>query len=143
MSYASIRSEVHTERIHEKLLLEGRALYLPKTDPVAHRMEFYPVRNMEELTDGYQGIPEPEGGTPLFWDAREKCRNIVMLMPGAAFDTDRNRLGYGGGYYDRYLAQYGECIAYTCMLAYEVQQVKKIETDCYDIRPNRILTERR
>lgn len=143
LSYASFRSEVDTDGIHERLLAEGRALYLPKTDPVTHQMTFYPVRHMDELVCGYQGIREPKGGLPLFGDGKENLQNSVMLMPGAAFDADRNRLGYGGGYYDRYLAQYGEYITHTCMLAFEVQRVEKIEADCYDIRPDRILTERR
>lgn len=142
LSYASFRSEVDTDRINKRILQEGRALYLPKTYPEEHRMVFYRVQQMEELVCGYQGIREPQGGPALFdANGEDVTGTIWMLMPGAAFDKDRNRIGYGGGYYDRYLAQYGENISCTCMLAFEMQQVEKIEADWCDIRPDRILTE--
>lgn len=150
LSYASFRSEVVTDFLNERILREGKKLYLPKTDPDTHRMVFYPVERMSELVKGYQGIREPQGGKPLF-DLLGTSLNrevkpsgsIVMLMPGVAFDEEGNRIGYGGGYYDRYLSQNGGRIDYTCMLAFECQRVEKIETENCDIRPDRIMTEGR
>jgi 5-formyltetrahydrofolate cyclo-ligase len=66
-----------------------------------------------------------------------------MLMPGAAFDDKGNRIGYGGGYYDRFLSQMGRYIGNRFMLAFEMQWVKEVEAEACDIRVNRILTDRR
>ena len=66
-----------------------------------------------------------------------------MLMPGAAFDDKGNRIGYGGGYYDRFLTQMGGYIGSRFMLAFEMQRVKEIDAEACDIRVNRILTDRR
>lgn len=144
LSYASFRSEVYTDEINERLLAEGKTLYFPKVfSEVAHKMEFYPVTCMEELVCGYQGIREPKSGIPLFSDEKADYKNYVMLMPGLAFDEDGNRLGYGGGYYDYYLARYKKYIAHTCMLAFEIQRMKSVGNDRYDIRPDCILTDMR
>lgn len=145
LSYASFRSEVNTDAVNERILSEGRPLYLPKTDPETHRMRFFRVRAMEELVCGYQGIREPERLGISFerLGEEEGRQKVLMLMPGTAFDAAGSRLGYGGGYYDRYLAQYGSRITHTCMLAYAIQKVEKIETEAFDFRPERILTNRR
>ncbi len=144
LSYASFRSEVSTEQINRRALEDGKVLYLPKTWADKGYMEFYRVGAPEELSAGYQGIPEPPVGEsfPDFIAAEsggEDC--VLMLMPGAAFDGENNRLGYGGGYYDKYLAQRGEAVAHTVMLAYDAQRVEKIEAERHDVRPDRIVTE--
>lgn len=145
LSYASFRSEVSTEAVNQRILSEGKRLYLPKTYPETYRMKFFRVRAMGDLISGYQGIREPkQQGLPFERQgAAYRGQKVLMLMPGTAFDPAGSRLGYGGGYYDRYLAQYGDRITHTCMLAYAVQEVEKIETETTDIRPERILTNRR
>ena len=65
-----------------------------------------------------------------------------MLMPGVAFDADKNRIGYGGGFYDRYLEQYGNKIKDKVMLAFSCQRVSKIDVELTDIQPDRVVTER-
>ena len=62
-------------------------------------MAFYQIADLKELKPGFQGILEPPGKDPV--------RGIggVMLLPGLAFDHQRNRVGYGGGYYDRFLVR--------------------------------------
>lgn len=140
LSYASFRSEVETDLLNERIIREGKTLYLPRTEPDMHRMVFYPVNRMNELISGYQGIREPQKGEAPFCGVK-RTETIVMLMPGVAFDEKRNRIGYGGGYYDRYLSQYRAEITCTCMLAFECQRLEKIEEEPCDIRPDRILTE--
>ena len=144
LSYCSFRSEVNTEEINQRILEEGKELYLPKTYPKWHEMKFYRVMDIHDLVCGYQGIPEPREGKALFEsDDIGTEEGVVMLMPGVAYDRMGNRLGYGGGYYDRYLAKHEEKIEITCMLAFDVQQAEKIETKSCDIRPRRIITDRR
>ena len=63
-----------------------------------------------------------------------------MLLPGLAFDWDRNRVGYGGGYYDRYLNRYDNTGLLTVAVAYDFQVVEKIEAQEHDRRPQMIIT---
>lgn len=141
LSYASFRSEVDTEFLNTRILQDGKQLYLPKTYVQEKRMEFFEVTKLEELVCGYQGIQEPRE-THCYFSKRETsdCK-VFMLMPGVAFDRKGNRIGYGGGYYDRYLSQYDRKIHYKTLLAYSCQEVEEIETEECDISPNEIITE--
>lgn len=145
LSYASFRSEVDTDILNQRILSEGKILFLPRTYPETHQMKFFQVKAMGDLICGYQGIREPKQNGLAFERRGDKYgkQSILMLMPGTAFDKAGNRIGYGGGYYDRYLAQYGDRITHTCMLAYAIQEVEMIETESCDIRPERIITNRR
>lgn len=114
--YASYRNEVRTDEVLETLLKQGRQVALPVV--LGDRMEFYRLRSLTELSAGYRGIREPGPREEL------RCvpqRGDVMLLPGTAFDLTGGRLGYGGGYYDRYLERCaGEKL---CLIgiAYEIQ----------------------
>lgn len=139
-SYASFRTEVETGEFHKKVLLAGKHLYLPKTDSINHEMYFYEVTGEEDCQIGYQGIMEPIGGTVYEPTPDEK---VLMIMPGVAYDKAGNRLGYGGGYYDRYLRRYREGISDAIMLAFYKQEVAEIETELCDMKPDSIITDRR
>lgn len=145
LSYQSFRSEVVTKEINERIRESGKALYLPKTYADRKEMIFYRVYSDEDLVPGYQGIMEPKEKNPLTKEvlASINPEKVWMLMPGVTFDGSRNRIGYGGGYYDRFLSQMRAYIGTTCMLAFEMQRVNKIEVEACDIRPDRILTDRR
>ena len=100
--------------------------------------------NLEEFQKADVGILEPQEKEPFTEKLVSlKPEKVLMLMPGAAFDDKGNRIGYGGGYYDRFLSQMGVYIGNRCMLAFEMQRVKEIEAEACDIRVNRILTDRR
>lgn len=134
-SYASFGSEVDTWEINRKILKDGKRLYLPKTYPKEIKMIFYPVTDLSELEAGYMGIYEPlEIGNHEIKEGR-----ILMIMPGLAFDRKKNRLGYGGGFYDRYLAQCPEFT--TIMLAYAKQEMPQIITEDTDRKVMQIITE--
>ena len=105
-------------------------------------MDFYRIRSLIDLTEGYKGIPEPEAActerfTRTMWE-KDKAR-VVMLLPGVAFSESGARIGYGKGYYDRYLSHI------PCMerisLCYELQMVEAIPADTYDIPMTIIVTE--
>nr|WP_029508241.1 5-formyltetrahydrofolate cyclo-ligase [Companilactobacillus versmoldensis] len=99
--------EVPTKPIIERALSEGKQVYLPKTMP--HRqMAFLPFSSYDDLVVSAYGIPEPVYQADLV----ERQPDLV-LVPGVAFSTsDRYRVGFGGGYYDRFLAQYqGKTVA--------------------------------
>lgn len=98
--YAACKSEVPTKELFQELLVSGKRVALPKVD--GNRMDFYEVTAWEELLPGYRGILEPESreAVPVLPQGSD-----VMLLPGAVFDRKGGRIGYGGGYYDRYLQE--------------------------------------
>lgn len=138
LSYVSFRSEVETMDLNRAVIREGKKLFLPKTYPKEKKMIFYPVCSMDSLQSGYQGILEPQETEGAF----EKIANtasVLMIMPGVCFDLLGNRMGYGGGYYDRYLEKFGSRITHTVMLAYQAQEERKIEIGIYDRKPELII----
>lgn len=144
LSYASFRSEVETAWFNQEVLRQGKLLYLPKTDAGNKRMCFYLVRHLGELREGYQGILEPVETTPVeqkYGGADLlKREEVLMIMPGVAFDACGHRMGYGGGYYDRYLQQYGAGVT-SLLVVFEAQRVASVPVEEYDVGPDYILTE--
>lgn len=99
LAYISVRHEPDTRKLILHALGERKKIAVPKISGT--QMEFYFIHSLEELSQGAFQIPEPENpGHPFFCQDYE---NITMLVPGVAFDTSNQRLGYGGGFYDRYL----------------------------------------
>lgn len=133
--FVSYGTEVDTIRIIEKVLQEKRMkVAIPRVKE--KEMDFYQITSMEELSKGYQGILEP---------VTQKCvlaAEGVMLLPGLAFDKKKNRVGYGGGYYDRYLKRCQKENIITIALAFDFQIVDKIEAEDFDVRPRWIVTEK-
>ncbi len=144
LSYSAIRSEVETDLLNRDVLEQGKKLYLPKTCFREKKMNFYPVENLKKLKKGYQGILEPEE-TASFEDMLvEGCayarEEILMIMPGVAFDEAGHRMGYGGGYYDRYLHLYGKRIV-SILIAFDEQKALVIPAETCDVKPDYIVTQ--
>ena len=147
LSYASFRSEVITDEINRRILSDGKALYLPRTFWEKKEMVFFRVQDPDrELEPGTMGIREPVTSLPPFdpgsvsSERIEKGR-VLVLMPGVAFDKDGNRLGYGGGFYDRFLSAYRFLSDHAILLAYGIQRTESIPAGPDDMRPKFILTE--
>ena len=138
-SYASYRSEVSTDLINQWALEDGKELYLPRTYTQQHQMICYRVRDLSLLTAGYKGIREPREDEP--WDplAHDTQIPVMMLMPALAYDKKGSRLGYGGGYYDRYLAahpQFKTCsvaIGYSCQRTQQPLPVEETDRNPYQV----------
>lgn len=136
--FVSYGTEVDTIRVIEWVLKEGRmkvAVPRVKKDTKGE-MDFFAITSMRDLTKGYQGILEP------VTKERIKASEGVMLLPGLAFDRKKNRAGYGGGYYDRYLKRYNSKSLIKVALAFDFQVIDCLKADCHDIRPDWIVTER-
>ena len=129
--YMDYRDEVQTRPIIEAAWRYGKVVAVPKTDDMT--MSFYEIRNFSELRAGYKGILEP---TTLIKNDSEEG---LLIMPGVAFDFERNRVGYGKGYYDRYLNSHKKLN--TMALAYSVQVFSQIPWDEHDIKPDFLITE--
>lgn len=122
--YASREGEVSTQLLLDEAWREGKTVLLPKiTNMQNGEMQFGLCRNREELVPGYQGILEP-----ALADAGIAPDTIVA--PGTAFDLAGNRLGYGKGFYDRYLGSHTG--SRTVGLCYSFQVVGRVPTNSYD-----------
>ncbi len=133
-AYMDCKHEVETRDLIRKAWSEGKRVAVPRV--LGERMRFYYISSFEEdLEDGYFGIREPREKDP----AEEE--NALLLMPGVAFDEERHRVGYGGGFYDRFLEEHPGLV--TVALAFEFQIRKQVPFEPFDIRPGKIVTERR
>lgn len=129
--YVDYRREVGTRSIIKHAWNTDKKVAVPKVD--GDTMEFYYVESFEDLQEGFKGIPEP---TPKQLACDE---NVLVIMPGVAFDATGNRIGYGKGYYDKYLRLHPNYK--TIAIAFELQMVDSIPAERYDICPNMIITE--
>jgi 5-formyltetrahydrofolate cyclo-ligase len=133
--YASItkEGEVATADIIEGSLAQNKKVYLPKV--VSDHLEFFNVKSIEELKEGAFGILEPTGD-------KVKAEQIdLIVLPGIAFDVFGNRLGFGRGYYDRFLKKVRN--ASMVALAFDFQIVNRIPSTKSDVRIHKIVTESR
>ena len=138
--YMDYRSEVMTcGRVEELLQQHKKRIFAPKVEGMDIR--FYEVKKMEDFMDGYQGIMEPSGDeSRLFTEQMAKTQNCLLLVPGAVFDRQRGRMGYGKGFYDRYLAAFPALSS--AALAFECQIAKKVPVESHDTRPDMIVTDK-
>lgn len=132
-SYASFRSEADTWDFNRRVLYDGKTLALPKVLS-KERMEFYRIESLEQLVHGYMGIPEPGPDCPPM----NHGRSGLIIVPGLAFDNRFYRLGYGGGYYDRYLS--GSSL-HSCGVAFDFQMVEQVPCESIDYPLDYIVTE--
>jgi 5-formyltetrahydrofolate cyclo-ligase len=122
--YMPYNQEVNTLLILERALRDGKRVAVPKV--YGDTMNFIYLEDLSQVAPSSMGIPEPIADEPIARDER-----ALVLMPGLAFDKAGNRMGYGGGYYDKFLA--AEPTHPTVALCYDFQLVDTIPTDVYDI----------
>lgn len=139
LCYADFNQEVATSKFINNCLLDGKQVGLPRVEK-AGIMNFYTIDNMKDLSAGTLGILEPKGEKKLEINC-DLYPSILMIMPGVAFDEKCHRVGYGGGYYDRYLMRYPNIM--TVAVCYEIQILSKIITKPHDISPHILITENR
>lgn len=139
--YVNYQSEVNTADLVNKALADGKRVFAPKV--FGETMEFYQITGTGDLQVGYKGIREPVSGR--LFDAKSNTGHTLMLMPGAVFDEKCRRIGYGKGFYDRYLKRISETgnSVHTLALCFECQVLPEIPAEKHDVRPQMILTEKR
>ena len=104
LAYASLASEVETIKFCRKVLAGGRELYLPKSYP-GGILRFFAVGSLEDLQKGAFGVLEPEERVEKAY-VPSLQKPDLCLVPGICFDVYGYRIGYGKGYYDRFLANF-------------------------------------
>ena len=132
--YLDFNHEVETGLIWEKAQKMGKHVAAPRL--IGSQMVFARIQSEKDLIPGKWGISEPKKNCPVI---REHDSRTVVIMPGVAFDCSRNRIGYGGGYYDRYFAGYDS--VYKIAAAYDLQIVEQVPAEPFDLKPDCIVTE--
>ena len=127
-AYLSYNQEVRTAPIIRRAMADGKRVAVPKVDE--GEMKFLWLTEESAVSDGYKGIPEPENGE----EATDET--ALVLMPGLLFDSMGNRMGYGGGFYDRFLSKEKHP---TLALCYDFQFVEYLETESHDIPVKTVL----
>lgn len=122
--YLPYNQEVRTVPMLQKALDDGKRVAVPKC--YGNEMRFIYMDDLSKVESGYCGIPEPIADGPVADDP-----TALVLMPGLAFTERGERMGYGGGFYDKFLAS--EPNHPTLALCYAFQMVEYIPTEDYDI----------
>ena len=137
--YLNFRSEVETRSLLDHALEQGKRVCAPRTITRDRRLLVHEINEPgRDLRPGYCGIPEPDPATcPLL----EPARLDLVLVPGSVFDRQGGRLGYGGGYYDRFFSNHAPQ-ASRLALCYEMQLVDKLPLQPHDVAMQFILTEK-
>jgi len=146
LCYVSFKSEIDTEKIINRALTDGKKVYIPKV--TGKSMQFYRIDSLNGLIASKFGVPEPgPDNDKLFSGNNADNKNMpdpamanLMIMPGLAFDIHGNRIGYGAGYYDRYLQEHKEIIFFKIALAYDFQLLNSIEANEHDMAVDMIIT---
>ncbi|MDE6620040.1 MAG: 5-formyltetrahydrofolate cyclo-ligase [Lachnospiraceae bacterium] len=136
--YADYCREVMTRGIFEDALLHRKKIYFPRVDKLTNTMEFYQVISIRQLERGYMDILEPREDMRARYQFQPK-EDTLAILPGAAFDTSGYRVGYGKGFYDKFLANKRQLS--TMALAFACQIVDEIPKDAHDIKMDKIVTE--
>ena len=138
--YVNFRSELETLELIQLCLSQGKRVVVPLVDASAVSMIPLQIQDPEkDLVPGYYGIPEPDPQKSRPVAAREIDAAII---PGSVFDINGGRLGYGGGYYDRFLVNDAPQ-AKRIGLAYELQVVDKVPVEPHDQPLDILVTEKR
>lgn len=122
--YLPYNQEVRTIPMLEQAIKDGKRIAVPKV--FGDEMKFIYLDDLSKIEKGYCGIPEPIENEPVADDPTS-----LVLMPGLAFDPQGHRIGYGGGFYDKFLA--AEPGHPTLALCYAFQMVDHLETEEFDV----------
>ena len=132
--YYPINHEIDDLEILNYFFLKGSLISLPKIKK-KNQMEFYKWNKNEPLLLNKYGIPEPDTANKVYPD--------ILFIPLVAFDKELNRLGYGGGFYDRYIQKISKIKKIVKVgLAFSFQKLKTIPVNKHDKKLDIIITEK-
>lgn len=133
--YVAVRdNEVNTQPFIRSALVAGREIWVPVTYPKG-RMTWSRLEAFDELSPAAFGLLEPQGDALREGDPPPES---VVLVPGLAFDRTGARIGFGGGYFDRFLAGFP---GFKAGLAFDVQLTEGLPVEPHDVRMDAVVTE--
>ncbi|AVX21363.1 MAG: 5-formyltetrahydrofolate cyclo-ligase [Bacillota bacterium] len=139
MAYMDFRQEVETGPLLQELLRLGKRVVLPVTDVENKVLLLYQIQDLErDIEPGVWGIRQPKTILPRLVPTELD----VVIVPGVAFDYRGYRLGYGGGFYDRFLPQTRPDCRWLAPI-FELQLVPDVHPEAHDCRMHRLVTEER
>lgn len=130
--YMPVNNEVDITLLADDAWEDGKTLWLPKTSE--NMMGFFKFNHDTALSAGTYGVLEPVSDEKLEPDAE-----TLVLMPGVAFSPDGGRVGYGGGYYDKYLNKWDICK--TAAVCFSFQILEELPMEEHDVKPDIIVCE--
>ncbi len=129
LTYVSTGSETGTDKLIAQAIMDGKKVACPLCDKESKTMVFRCIGSLDELVAGAYGISEPQPDAPAI--SAKDMADSVCIVPGLAFDASGGRLGYGGGYYDRFLSGYSGVSIGLCRAGCLSKQT--LPRDRYDI----------
>ena len=136
-AYLTFNEELRTDGLIRRAWADGKRVAVPRVLSKGV-MEFYYIDSFEGFVTSAFGVPEPPEDPARLADEPA----FLLLMPGQAFDREHNRVGYGGGFYDRYIERKQREGARICKpaLAYPFQIVDHIPANDFDVRVDAVIT---
>lgn len=137
MAFLNFGTEVITDYIIEWAWREGKQVAVPLCRPETKQMVISAMETFDDVEPGYFGVREPKRELlrPI-----EKNQIDLILVPAVAFDRKGYRVGYGGGYYDRFLSEIGKDVP-RIGLVFSCQMIGEVPVDNYDLPVDKIITE--
>lgn len=136
LCYVSTDIEVDTRDIIKRLWDSGKRVAVPRCENLEGDMSFFYINSFDDLETGSFCIPEPKKDCELFTD----CKPTLCIVPAFLFDENGYRLGYGKGYYDRFLSKYkGTAIG----ICYDINIKKNLYHGKYDRNVSLVVTDKR
>ncbi len=139
MAFISFGSEINTKHLIEHSISLGKKVVIPVMIPETKELLTSEIRSFSELELGFYNILTPK---EEFIRVVDPETIDLILVPGLIFAKDGYRIGYGGGYYDRFLAKRRDDVK-KIAIGFDMQVVDEVPTDHYDIPVDLILTEKR
>lgn len=137
LCFVSYGSEINTFPFMEEVIASGKKLFVPRI--IGDEMLFIRISSLHALVPGYKGILEPCDTTEVYCYDNETAEKSFLIIPGVAFDIDKHRMGYGKGFYDRYLSDKEQLINRSVAVGFQCQMVEQVPNDIFDKKPGKIL----
>lgn len=136
--YAAQPDEIDVSMIAESALKKGKKVLFPRCDKKTHTMRYHEVKSLDELHPDAYGIAEPPEDAPVY-DSKTETGGAVCFVPGLVYDKAGYRLGYGKGFYDRYLSEFSGC---TIGVVYSDYILPEVPRGRFDVSVDILLTEK-
>jgi 5-formyltetrahydrofolate cyclo-ligase len=136
--YAATENEIQIRAIAEEALARGKKIAFPRCDKEAHTMQYHIVSSLDELAQDSYGILEPPPTNPIYHPEND-LGSAVCFVPGLVYDKAGYRLGYGKGFYDRYLSHFSGC---TLGVVYSDYILPTVPRGRFDVSVDILLTEK-